>query len=195
MGPPEHVAPGVALLELMLVNVGRHAVWIGHADVYPSGLALRVDLHGREPAPPDLESGPGTWRFGVQFSDGRKATTFGLGAFSVGGGVTAPGGVTAAAPSARAATTVAVGHTGSPPEGPLLRPQGGGGSRTVWRQGYWLWPLPAPGELLIACEWPNAGIELTTATISADQLRVAASHAQELWPLPDAPEWPGATGR
>jgi hypothetical protein len=182
MGPPEHVAPGVALLELMLVNVGRHTVWIGHADVYPSGLALRVDLHGREPAPPGLESGPGTWRFGVQFSDGRKATSFGLGAFSVGGGGTV------AASVSRAATAVARGHGGSSPEGPLLRPQGGAGSRTVWRQGYWLWPLPPPGDLLIACEWPNAGIELTTATFSADVLRDAASRAQELWPPPDAPE-------
>jgi hypothetical protein len=47
MGAPEHVAPGVELLELMLVNVGQHAVWIGHAEVYPSGLVLQVDLHGR----------------------------------------------------------------------------------------------------------------------------------------------------
>jgi hypothetical protein len=81
-GPPEHVVPGVVALELLLVNMGRHAVWISQAEVYPTGVSLRVDLHGRDPAPPGLESGVGTWRFGVQFSDGRKATTFGLGVFS-----------------------------------------------------------------------------------------------------------------
>ena len=102
-------------------------------------------------------------------------------------------GETVAASVSRAATAVAGGYSGSPPEGPLLRPQGGAGSRTVWRQGYWLWPLPPPGDLLIACEWPNAGIELTTATVNADVLREAARRAQELSPPQDAPEWPGAT--
>jgi Clp amino terminal domain, pathogenicity island component len=52
MGPPENVVPGVAALELLLVNLERHAVWIGQVEVYPTGALLRVDLHGREPAPP-----------------------------------------------------------------------------------------------------------------------------------------------
>jgi hypothetical protein len=184
MGPAEHVVPGIVPLELLLVNIGRHAVWIGQAEVYPTGVLLNVDLHGREPAPTGIESGVGTWRFGVQFSDGRKATAFGLGLVRPGRG-------------ANSSTTTSVGGRAghSPPGGPLLRPAGGGGSRTVYRQGYWLWPLAPPGELLVACEWPNAGIELTTATVSADLLRDAANRAKELWPPPDLPDWPGTGDR
>jgi hypothetical protein len=89
MGPPEHVVPGVAALELLLVSTGLHAVWIGEADVYPSGLVLTVYLH--KPAPTGLESGPGTWRFGVQFSDGRKATVYGVGSARPAGRPTAAG--------------------------------------------------------------------------------------------------------
>jgi hypothetical protein len=183
MGPPEHVLPGVAVLELLLVNIDRHAVWIAQADVYPNGLVLKVALHGREPAPPNIETGAGTWRFGVQFSDGRKATAFGLGLVRSGRGVNAT------------TSAVALRPGDPPPEGPLLRPAGGGGSRSVYQQGYWLWPLPPPGDLIVACEWPNAGIELTTATIPGDLLHDAAGRAQELWPAPDLPQWPGAGDR
>lgn len=48
------------------------------------------------------------------------------------------------------------------------------------------------GSLLIACEWPNAGIELSTATISAELLHQAANRARTLWPPPDVPDWPGS---
>lgn len=74
----------------------------------------------------------------------------------------------------------------------MLRHRGGGGSREVYRQQYWLWPLPPRGGLLIACEWPNAGIELSTATISAELLHQAANRARTLWPPPDVPDWPGS---
>lgn len=177
MGPPEHVVPGVAALELLLVNTGLHAVWIGEAEVYPSGLVLTVHLHGRKPAPPGLESGPGTWRFGVQFSDGRKAAVYGVGSARPAGGVSA--------------TTASSHGSGVPPVDPVLRARGGGGSRSVWRQEYWLWPLPPPGDLLIAWEWPNADTALTTTTIRADPVLDAASRAHELWPVEDLPEWPG----
>lgn len=176
--------PGVVSLELLLVNTDRHAVWIGEADVYPSGLVLTVVLHGRRPAPPGLESGPGTWRFGVQFSDGRKATVYGVGLARPAGDISASTTVTARASGAKSQ---------APPQGPLLRPRGGGGSRSVWRQEYWLWPLPPSGDLLIAWEWPNADTDLTMTIISADPLLDAAGRARELWPAEDLPEWPGAT--
>lgn len=179
MGPPETVVPGIAVLELLLVHIDRHAVWLGEAHVYPSGATLRLELNGREPAPTGIEAGPGTWRFGVQFSDGRKATTFGLGGLARFGRGT---------PSSSTVTARAIRPGQPPPEGPLLQPRGGGGSRSVWRQDYWLWPLPPPGELIVACEWPNADIELTTTTINADLLRDAAGRARELWPTPDLPE-------
>ena len=175
------MSPAIVALELFLVHTDRHAWWINHAEVYPEGVALEVHLHGREEAQEGVEAGPGTWRFGVQFSDGRKATAYGLGVFA-----RMPGGRSTSAASTsveRAASAVAVPMGSlSPPEAPVLRAVGGGGSRRAWRQGYWLWPLPPAGDLLLACEWPDLGIEFTTQTISADPLVAAARRARQLWP-------------
>jgi hypothetical protein len=172
LGPPENVVPGLVALELLLVHNERMVVWIPAADAYRTGVMLHVDLRGRQPARPGVEAGAGTWRFGVQFADGQKATTLGLG-FGT---------------ESRSDTR---------PSGPQLRAHGGASSgrasgRTFYRQSYWLWPLPPPGELLIACEWPNVGLELTMTRISADQLRDAAARSRELWPPQELPGGPGA---
>jgi hypothetical protein len=180
-GPLENVLPGIAPLELLLVNSGRMAVWIAEAEAYPNGAVLKVWLRGRQPAQPGAESGPGTWRFGVQFSDGHKATVYGLGIFArLGRGQ-----------AASSVTAVPGNPQDGPPESPLLVARGGGGSRDNWRQEYWLWPLPPPGDLLIACEWPDLDLSLTTVTVSADPIRDAAGRAQQLWPPDDLPDWPG----
>lgn len=174
-GPPENYGPGVAALELVLVNTGRVAVWIAGADVYPNGAVLKVAIQGREPARPGVEDGEGGWRFGVQFSNGRKASTYGLGAHArLRGSATA-----------RSTSAMALSRNTSPPEGPLLLARGGAGSRINWRQEHWLWPLPPPGDLAVACEWANIGLDLTIVTTSADVILAAAGRAQELWPDED----------
>jgi hypothetical protein len=180
-GPPENVIPGVAALELVLAHTGRTAVWISDADAYPNGAIIKVGLRGRGPARPDVESRARGWRFGLQFSDGRKLSAYGLGAFARLGGVRAWSSATATARNPREAR----------PDAPLLVGRGGGGSLNSWRQEYWLWPLPPPGDLLVACEWPEIGLELSTATVNAAVFRDAARRAQELWPAEDLPEWPG----
>lgn len=189
-GPPQDVSPGIVALELFLVHTDRQALWIDHAEVYPEGLALEVHLHGREEAREGVEAGPGTWRFGVQFADGRKAIAYGLGIFArmPRGRSTSAGASTSAAPAV-SAIGVPTGSS-SPPEAPVLRALGGGGSRRAWRQEYWLWPLPPAGELLIACEWPDLEVEFTTQTISADPLLSAARRARQLWPTDSAPQPP-----
>jgi hypothetical protein len=68
------------------------------------------------------------------------------------------------------------------PEDPILRPHHGGGSRRDWRQQYWLSPLPPPGELLFACEWPAIELELATATIDAGVLLDAVTRGSPIWP-------------
>lgn len=172
-------------LELFLVHTDRHAWWIDRAEVYPEGIALEVHLHGREDAREGVEAGPGTWRFGAQLSDGRKATTYGLGMFArmSGDRSTAAEGSTSVV-RAISAAGVPVGSS-SPPEAPVLWGLGGSGSRRAWRQRYWLWPLPPAGELLLACEWPDLGVEFTTRTISTDPLLAAARRARQLWPTDD----------
>jgi hypothetical protein len=177
MGPPENVLPGIVSLELVLVHTDRQVIWIGEAEVYREGIAFSVLMCGREPARDGVESGSGTWRFGVQFSDGGKATVHGVGMFSAGtaGGVRTIG--------ARAAASGS-----QPPDRPVLRARGGGGSRSAWRQQYWLWPLPPPGNVLFACQWPDLGIEFTTATVNADTFWDAAERSRRMWPNPGQPD-------
>ncbi|HXO13537.1 MAG TPA: hypothetical protein VN871_14355, partial [Mycobacterium sp.] len=86
MGPPDDVLPGIVALELSLVHSGRQVMWIAAAEVYPEGMAFSVLMCGRRAARQGVEAGSGTWRFGVQFSDGRKATVCGVGMFSRGVG-------------------------------------------------------------------------------------------------------------
>jgi len=73
------------------------------------------------------------------------------------------------------------------PDGPVLLPRGGGGGsstrgKVTMKPGYWLWPLPPPGQLRISCEWPLVDIAMTTVEIDADVLLDAASCARSLWP-------------
>jgi hypothetical protein len=68
---------------------------------------------------------------------------------------------------------------------------GGTGARAItnsYELTYWVQPLPPPGELLFACEWPQRQIPLTTTTIDADVILAAAARAQELWPAPGRPK-------
>src|ERR1700733_134487 len=166
MGPPEDVLPGVVALELSLVHSDRQVMWIAAAEVYPEGVAFSVLMCGRRAASQGVETGPGAWRFGVQFSDRCKATVHGVGAFSrVGGDVRGAGGSGRSAAGVRSvsatvgarAVGTAAGGVESPPDGPVLRARGGGGSRSAWRQQYWLWPLPPPGDVVFACEWADLG--------------------------------------
>jgi hypothetical protein len=49
------------------------------------------------------------------------------------------------------------------------------------RPGYWLWPLPPAGPLQLSCEWPTAGIALSSVEIDADAIRADAQQALPLW--------------
>ena len=168
--------PGVLSLELLLANNGRAAVWIGDAFVYPTGAVFTVVVHRREEGSGSVDPSAAEWRFGVQFPDGRKATVYGSRARGV--------------RMATASTVTAHVSRNELPDGPLLQPRGGGGGATHWRQDFWLWPLPPRGELLLACEWPELGVELSTAVIQGELVLEAASRARELWPEPDLPDWP-----
>lgn len=99
-------------------------------------------------------------RFGVQFRDGRKATTTGVPAFPH--------------------------QHDQEPAGPLLTQHGGGrkgGDRlatSTWS--LWLWPLPPaePFDLVVA--WPALGANLTRVELSGRDIVEAASRAGSPWP-------------
>lgn len=167
-GPPHGMLPGVAALELVLASNNRAAVYIARCAAYPTGFELEVRVVvpvGTDELDPSLNGvyhrpGRGSTyeemlRFGIAFSDGRKAT-------NVGG----PG----------------PGHGPGEPTGPVLRGMGGSGGGGRWRQDFWVWPLPPPGPVGFVCEWPAAGIPLSRHEIDAQILLDAAARARGLFP-------------
>jgi hypothetical protein len=148
VGPPEGTLPGVLALECMLARTDRAVVWVSHLGVYPTGFGFEVVVH----APEDDDLDPFDFghvrmrarsempaellRLGVQFPDGSKAT-------NTGGRGPEPG----------------------KPPSPVMHAGNGGGGGGHWRQEQWVWPLPpadAAEPTLLVCEWPAAGIPLTT---------------------------------
>jgi len=106
---------------------------------------------------PTHDSLPDTiFRFGVEFSDGRRATSLDR---NLGG----PDWQTSPPPS------IHLGMSGG----------GGGGAAFDWR--WWLWPLPPPGVLVLACEYPQAEIALTRYEVGAAPILEAASQSIKLW--------------
>jgi len=175
-GPPDNVIGTPLALRLVLARTADVAVALTNAWVYPTGATLGLTVRARTVTDAlermTMRGGPfHSWahragsndaneippevlRFGVQFSDGRKATTVGHDPWN--GDV--------------------------PPAAPVMFPAGGSGGDRVWDMSYWLWPLPPTGPLAFVVEWPGAGVALTRTEIEASQIIEAASRAEELWP-------------
>jgi hypothetical protein len=175
VGAPDAEIGRAVALNLVLGRSDMAAVWISAATVYTDGfefdLQIRHQLdegllddpfsmyaHHLPRRGRSQEEGldPGLLRFGIQFSDGRKATNL---------------------PS----WMQFLGDSDAP-EGPILSPEGGGGGGGRWRQGFWVWPLPPEGTLAVVCEWPLAEISETRSEIDSALLREAAAEAVALWP-------------
>jgi hypothetical protein len=150
-------------VELVIARSASAAVYVGRCLAYPTGFELEVrvelaaDAADLDPSLNGPHHRPGSrsgssWdemlKFGVEFSDGRKATNVSL-----------------RRPGSEA------------PEEPVLWGMGGGGGGGRWRQDFWVWPLPPPGPVTLVCEWPVAGIALSRAEIDAQVLLVAAGRA------------------
>jgi hypothetical protein len=115
----------------------------------------RLRMRRQGELPPEL------LRFGVQFSDGRKATTVGA--------------------------RFPWGYRGDEdeneePEGPVLIERGGSGGGGDYEQDFWLWPVPPPGPLTFAIEWPSEKIELTRREVDAALFIETSRSSEELWP-------------
>ncbi len=120
-------------------------------------------LPGSPQTPDSTGLPPELFRFGVQYADGRKATTVGN-PFSA----------------------------DAEPQGPILLPGSGGGGAREWDQSYWLWPLPPAGPLAFVCEWPAHEVALTRAEIDTSLILEAAARAETLWdesPTQDERGW------
>jgi hypothetical protein len=166
LGPPRNVLGVAVPVRFVLARTESVAVAVVDATAYPIGLEFRVAVRRRggerevweEPLGlhPRLRGGeipPELLRMGVQFSDGRKATSL------------------AGFPH----------RPDEEPSRPVLVSRGGGGGGGHWDYGFWLYPLPPQGPLAFVCEWPSEGIDLTRHEIDGELIRGAAGRAEVLW--------------
>jgi hypothetical protein len=182
-GPPRHVLGASVPLRVVLARSDEVAIAILDVTAYTNGFELKLVRRSRRRSYGDfdddfeldhpmmwrrqramLEAGelpPELFRFGIEFSDGSKATTLGSHPFEH--------------------------EPDDEPKGPLLMDRGGGGGGGDWDHRYWVWPLPPEGPLAFVCEWPAKGISLTRHEIDAKLIRDAAAQAEVLWEDPGGP--------
>ena len=164
--PPEAEFPGIVPIgTLVLGRTDQAAVAVTGLSAFSAGIEIFLTARIRPNAGQSGEHLPGgprdpaasrrSFRFGLQFSDGGKATG-------------SPGG-----------------HRpdhDSEPAGPVLYPFAGGGGPHSFVSRWWAWPLPPTGPLEFACEWAALGIPETRAVIDAQLILDAAGQSTRLWP-------------
>ena len=177
MGEPGGVVGRTVALNFVLGQSAKAVIWIPSVTVYPDGFELQLEIRQRDGEAwsdqqsrrlhhggsrrPDGELDPELLRYGIELSDGRKATNLNPG--------TGPG------------------DWDTPPAGPILSAGACGGGRLAGggarlHHGYWVWPLPPEGPLAFVCEWPIADIPETRTEIDSALLRDAAAEAIIVWP-------------
>jgi hypothetical protein len=157
-GPPpslsrEHgVLPGLVDLSLVMARAERVVLVLGPIEVWPSGALIRLSVVAREPGTallraldPEIYAEAGrSWpppellRFGVEYADGRRVTNL---------TDTFPPRVDAA--------------------GILLFHRGESGGSGGFESEYWLSPVPPPGDVIVACQWPEYDIAETHPRLPA----------------------------
>jgi hypothetical protein len=160
MGPSRGAVPAVVAAERAIVRSDGVAISLSCLWVYPTGFRfdLFVDLRDEwsELDPFLLDRRPRRDEerllLGFEFADGSRATNVKDG---WGGDLDS--------------------------SSPSLVGKGASRSDGQSRRSFWVWPLPAPGHLEIACEWPKAGIPLTRSELDSDAILEAASRAQILF--------------
>lgn len=172
-GPPQEELGTAVNLGAIVGRSERGVVALSHAVAFSTGLRLHVVARARglEPSPVQrlmhqqhlieagLEPSDSFLRLGVELPGGARLSNLG-----------------ARRPLLEKG-----------PEGPVFFENGGTGSSASddavhIRQGYWLWPLPEPGPILVSCEWPLVEIPLSTVEIDGAPLVAAAERAVALWP-------------
>jgi hypothetical protein len=175
-GRPQGPPLGVVVSDLLLARSDLAAVYVDYVDAYPEGFELEIrattSVACHELAREGDRSGPDPFgrhwpmvgerrdvlppqllRIGVQFADGRTAT-------SVGGHDRPVGG----------------------PVMDALRGGGrGGGGESRFHQGYWISPSPPLGPLAVFCEWPAVEIPVLRQEIDARLILDAAEKARTIF--------------
>ena len=175
-GRPQGPPLGVVVSDLLLARSDQAAIYVEYLDAYPDGFELAVrastsvayhelaregdrfgpDAFGRNwPRVGERRDvlPPQVLRVGVQFADGRVATSIAGHDRPIGGPVMHP-----------------LGGDG----------RGGSGERR-FRQGYWISPLPPPGPVAVLCEWPAVEIPMVREEIDARLILDAAEKARAMF--------------
>lgn len=171
LGPPANALGAGCPLGFVLARTDQVALGVNAVVAFPIGFCFTLSVRRRTPSPNGSDWGdllhrraapggldPGLLRVGLQFSDGRKATS--LDAFP----------------------DLDPEQPEQLPPGPVLMHHGGsGGGLLSFDHGYWVWPLPPAGPLAFVCEWPAEGIPLTRVEVDAVEITAAAARAPVLW--------------
>jgi hypothetical protein len=159
-GPPADEVGMLALSSFHLARTAEVVVAVRGITAYSDGLHLAVvvifaDQARSEDLAYSLQEysrSPGRFRFGLAFSDGRSATSG-----------------QRDAPDVEEAGVAQLKLLGSAQQG------------LMWNGEYWLWPLPAPGPLVVGCRWPDRGIPETLVQIDPAPLLAAAALSRSVW--------------
>jgi len=165
---PTNVAGEAVPIGFVLASSASGAIRVQHVTAYPNGFEFDVVAHHRgsnevwDPmyglaglrgrlGDPYGKLSDEHLRFGVQFSNGAKAT-------NVGPPMSMP----------------------TPPgtPGPWLLSHGGEAEEGLAQSTFWVWPLPPPGPLQFVAEWPLHGISLSRHAIDSSVIRDAAGRCR-----------------
>jgi hypothetical protein len=175
-GRPQGPPLGVAVSDLLLGRSELASVFVDYVDAYPEGFELKIrattSLAYRELSRPGDRWAPDVFgedepraggrgellpprllRIGVQFADGRTATSI--------TGHDRP----VAGPVMRS----------------LSGRRSGGPGASRFDQGYWIVPLPPPGPVSVVCEWPIVQIPVERREIDAQLILDAAERARAMF--------------
>lgn len=180
--PPENVVPVPVPHSVVLARTEDTVLVLGGLEVYPQGLAYRVDMFLR----------PGT--------EPREGDALGHGAFGevprvgwlLGSGVKV--GASADFMGFMAMPEEVIPEEDVPPQEPRpdrpsLADAGFSWGGLRGHLGHWLWPLPDGDVWTLVCQWDARDIPETRTMIDGAAVRAAAAQSPgELWEIPPMPE-------
>jgi hypothetical protein len=167
MGPPDNEVPGAIPFSAVIGRTDELAVAFTTAQVFTTGIEFKIAIRLREcdTSPQGLGSevfghhrrGPteDMLLLGVAYPDGRSVSNIGRGPFP---------------------------DPATPEDVPMLTPRGGGGGGRTFEMGFWITPLPPPGDLTIVAAWASRGVAESRILIPAQDIAQGVAHNIELWP-------------
>jgi hypothetical protein len=163
--PPENEFGVAVPIGLVLARNDELALGLGDVVAYSTGFSVRI---GMRLAPTSMleprvlmpqlhgfgpRGGDDQLRFGVEFADGRRATNL--------------------APR-RPPHEVE-------PEISLVPSGGAGGGGRTFNVGYWIYPLPPPGPITVAIEWPAHRVREQRHELDGAAIAEAGARSEQLW--------------